>query len=86
MRGSSPLSYTKAQEIVLSAFESIGLNKKSFGLHSLRAGGAPAAAHTNIDDRLFKRPGLWKSDEAKDGYVKDIVESLLLSVSKSLGI
>ena len=85
MRGSSPLSYTRVQEIVLSAFDSIGLHKKSFGQHSLHAGGAPAAAHANINDRLFKRPGRWKSDEAKDGYVKDNVESLL-SVSKSLGI
>ena len=78
MRGSSPLSYTRA-------FESIGLNKKSFRLHSLRAGGASAAANANINDRLFKRHGRWKSDKAKDGHVKDNVESLL-SVSKSLGI
>ena len=85
LRGSSPLSYTRAREIVLSAFESIGLNKKSFGLHSLRAGGASAAANANINDRLFKRHGRWKSDKAKDGYVKDNVESFL-SVSKSLGI
>ena len=78
LRGSSPLSYTRA-------FESIGLNKKSFRLHSLRAGGASAAANANINDRLFKRHGCWKSDKAKDGHVKDNVESLL-SVSKSLGI
>ena len=85
LRGSSPLSYTRAREIVFSAFESIGLNKKSFELHSSRAGGASAAANRNITDRLFKRHGRWKSDKAKDGYVKDNVESLL-SVSKSLGI
>lgn len=84
-RGSSPLSYTRTREIVLAAFESIGLDKKSFGLHSLRAGGASAAANANISDRLFKRHGRWKSEKAKDGYVKDNVESLL-SVSRSLGI
>ena len=54
LRGSSPLSYTKAREIVLSAFKSIGLNKKSFGLHSFRAGGASAAANANINDRFLK--------------------------------
>ena len=75
LRGSSPLSYTRAREIVFSAFE----------LHSSRGGGALAAANGNITDRLFKRHGRWKSDKAKDGYVKDNVESLL-SVSKSLGI
>ena len=53
LRGSSPLSYTRAREIVLSALESIGLNKKSFGLHSLRAGGASAATNANINDRFF---------------------------------
>ena len=42
-------------------------------------------ANGNITDRLFKRHGRWKSDKAKDGYVKDNVESLL-SVSKSLSI
>ena len=85
LRGSSPLSYARAREIVLSAFESVGLNKKSFGLHSLRAGGASAAANTNIDDRSFKRHVSWKFEKAKDGYVEDNVESLL-SISKSLGI
>ena len=74
MRGSVPLSYTRAREIVLSAFDSIGLPKQDYGLHSHRAGG----------DRLFKRHGRWKSDKAKDSYIKDNVHSLL-SVSLSLG-
>ena len=38
LRGSVPLSYTRAREIVLSAFDSIGLPKQDYGLHSLRAG------------------------------------------------
>ena len=45
LRGSVPLSYTRAREIVLSAFDSIGLPKQDYGLHSLRAGGASAAAN-----------------------------------------
>ena len=56
-----------------------------YGLHSLRAGGASAAANAHITDRLFKRHGRWKSDKAKDGYIKDNIASLL-SVSLSLGI
>ena len=51
---------------------------------NLRAGGASAAANAGISDRLFKRHGRWKSDSAKDGYVKDKLDSLL-SVSRSLG-
>ncbi|CAH3178324.1 unnamed protein product, partial [Porites lobata] len=85
MRGSVPLSYTRAREIVLSAFDSIGLPRQDYGLHSLRAGGACAAANARVPDRLFKRHGRWKSDKAKDGYIKDNVHSLL-SVSLSLGI
>ena len=54
MRGSVPLSYTRAREIVLSAFDSIGLPKQDYGLHSLRAGGASAAANARVPDRLFK--------------------------------
>ena len=53
--------------------------------HCLRAGGASAAANARVPDRLFKRHGRWKSDKAKDGYIKDSVHSLL-SVSLSLGI
>lgn len=80
-----PLSYSRVREIVLEAFESVGLKRTEYGLHSLRAGGASAAANANINDRLFKRHGRWKSEKAKDGYIKDNVESLL-SVSKALGI
>jgi hypothetical protein len=84
-RGSTPLSYSRAREVVLSAFASIGLPKQEYGLHSFRAGGASAAANAKIKDRLFKRHGRWKSDRANDGYIKDDIESLL-SVSRSLGI
>ena len=38
-----------------------------------------------IDDRLFKKYGRWKSDKAKDGYVKENID-VRLSVSKNLGI
>ena len=78
MRGSVPLSYTRAREM-LSAFDSIGLPKQDYGLHSLRTGGASAATNARVSDRL------WKSDKAKDGYIKDNVHSLW-SVSLSLGI
>ena len=70
---------------MLSAFEAVGLSKLDYGLHSLRAGGASAAANAQISDRLFKRHGRWKSDKAKDGYIKDNILALL-SVSLSLGI
>ena len=39
-------------------------------------------ADAGVSDRLFKR-GRWKTDQAKDGYIKDKLE-YLLSVYKSL--
>ena len=56
-----------------------------FGTHSFRAGGATLAANNGVEDRLFKRHGRWKSESAKDGYVKDLLEARL-RVSKSLNL
>ena len=85
LRKSCQLSHTRSREIVLSALEGIGLDKKKLGLHSLRSGGATAAAAAGIDDRLFKKHGRWKSDKAKDGYVKESITDRLF-VSKYLSI
>ena len=41
------------------------------GLHSLRAGGASAAANAAVNDRCWKRHGRWKSETSKDGYAAD---------------
>ena len=80
---STGMGYTRTREIVLQAFAELGYPKYLFGLHSLRAGGASAAANAGVSDRLFKRHGRWRTDRAKDGYIKASLESLL-SVSKSL--
>ena len=77
------LSYSRAREIVLQAFESLGYDKKKFGLHSLRSGGATAAANAGLNERLLKRHGRWKTDLAKDGYVQDDLDAML-SVSRCL--
>ena len=79
------LSYTRAREIILASFEGIGLDKSKFGIHSLRRGGATAACAAGISDRVFKKHGRWKSDKAKDGYVKESLNEKL-SVSLNLGI
>ena len=84
-KSNKPLSYSTVRTNLLQLLESIGLNPNRFGTHSLRAGGATAAANNGVNDRLFKRHGRWKSERAKDGYVKDNLLSLL-SVSLSLGL
>ena len=83
--GSRPISYTRARELLLNSLVELGFPKSSYGSHSLRSGGTSAAANAGISDRLFKRHGRWKSDRAKDGYIKDNINSLL-SVSRSLGL
>ena len=79
------MTYTRTREIVKDALKSIGLDSSKFGLHSLRAGGASAAAAIGVPDRLFKRHGRWKSDSSKDRYVKGSFENKML-VSMNLGI
>ncbi|MCG8626070.1 MAG: hypothetical protein MJE68_29245 [Proteobacteria bacterium] len=82
---SGGLSYTRVWELVLEKLEELGLDPKQFGLHSLRSGGASAAANSGVPDRWFKRHGRWRSENAKDGYVKDKLEDRL-SVTKNLGL
>jgi hypothetical protein len=82
---SGKLSYTTAREIILSALETLGLNKKYFGLHSLRSRGATAAAAAKVDDQFFKKHGRWKTYKAKDGYVKENI-SERLSVTQNIGL
>ena len=85
LRKAGGLSYTRLRELLLSKISQLGFDPKLFGLHSLRAGGATAAANAGVPDRLFKRHGRWKSESAKDGYIKDSMEKRL-KVSQQLGI
>ena len=77
LRPSGGISYTREQELVLERIKAIGLDPKQFGLHSLRSGGASAAANAGVPDRWFKRHGRWLSENAKDGYIKDKLEDRL---------
>ena len=72
-----PISYSTTRKLFLQSLENIRLPSKEFGLHSLRSGGATATANAGITERLFKQHGRWKSESAKDGYVKDNLAALL---------
>ena len=80
-----PLSYTRARELLLEVLTQAGLEQTKFGLHSHRSGGVSEAAHNRIPERLLKAHGRWKSDIAKDGYIKENMRNRL-SVSKNLNI
>ena len=85
LRASGSISYARLRELFKAKLQELGYNPANYGLHSLRAGGATAAANAGVPDRLFKRHGRWKSENAKDGYIEDSVHSRL-SVSQKLGL
>ena len=85
LRSNGSLTYSRLRELLLSRLQELGYPADQFGVHSLRAGGATAAAGSGVPDRLFKRHGRWKSDTAKDGYVEDPMEGRL-RVTQDLGI
>ena len=85
LRQSGKISYSCLRDLFKKKVADLGLPPSKFGLHSLRAGGATAAANAKVPDRLFKRHRRWRSESAKDGYVKDHIRSRL-EVSRSLGL
>lgn len=77
------ISYTRAKECIVSKLSLVAPNLK-LGTHTLRASGATSAANADgISDRCIKRHGRWKTDQAKDGYIKDSLDKKLL-ITKSL--
>ena len=76
------ISYTSARENILKKLKSVEPNL-NLGLHSLRSGGASAAACSDVNERCIKRHGRWKSDLSKYDYIADTFEKRL-SVSQVL--
>ena len=80
-----PVSYSTIREYFKVNFKDIVPDISLFSTHSLRAGGASAAANAGVPDRLFQRHGRWRSVSAKNGYVDDSLGSRL-TVSRMLDI
>lgn len=86
LRSSGALSYSRMRELFKAKIKELGYDVQLFGLHSFRVGGATAAANNPaLPERLFKRHGRWRSERAKDGYIKESSHNKLM-VSKSLGL
>ena len=80
------LNYTRARECVVNRLREIMPPDCKIGLHSLRAGGATAAANFDkVNERCWKRHGRWKIETAKDSYIADSVAKRL-KVSQNLGL
>ena len=84
LRKEGGLTYSRMRELLKEKLQELGFLSTEFSLH-LRAGGASTAAGAGVPDRIFKRHGRWKTENAKDGYVEDALEKRL-SVSRSLGL
>ena len=67
------MSYVSGRGCFLQVLQVLRIKTKFFSRHSLRLGGASAAANTRVTDRLFKQHGKWKSKSVKKGCVKDIL-------------
>ena len=85
LRESGCISYSCLKYLFNKKLKDLGYNPDEFGLHSLQAGEANAAANSGVPDCLFKRHGRWKSEGAKDSYVEDSMEHRL-EVTKNIGL
>ena len=77
------MSYSRAKELLRKELKREGLDLSLFGIHSLRSGGALGAAALGVPDRLFQRQGGWHREKARNNYVEESLDSLLL-VSQSM--
>ena len=77
------MTYSNVRDVVKAKASQIGLNKSLYSTHSMRAGGATAAANAGTSERILQKHGRWASSQSKDRYVKDSL-SKRLKVSKSL--
>lgn len=66
-----------------SALSGMGIHADKYSLHSLRAGGATAAAAAHAPRELIKLHGRWKSD-CVDGYIQ-VTAKDRLALSSAIG-
>ena len=62
-----PLSYSQANELIKLELQKEGLDPKLYGIHSLRMGGASAAAASGVPDRL----GGWHSVSSRNTSIHE---------------
>lgn len=77
------------REIFKGALKEFGYDDKIYGLHSLRSGGITSVVNNNgtksVSERLLKIHGRWKTDVAKDMYMKESEDNRFV-VSRTLGL
>lgn len=87
--GTHRLSYSRFYELFKECLSFLGYDSSIYGLHSFRSGGATSLALGLSDnpskERLLKLHGRWKSDHAKNMYIKESLDDRL-KVSRTLGL
>ena len=79
-----PMTYSSIRDVVKKKATQLGLDAKRFGTHSMRAGGATAAANSAVPDRILQKHGRWATASSKDRYVKDSHEQRM-QITQMLG-
>ena len=60
LRKEGSLTHSRMRGLLKEKLQELRILPTEFSLHSLRAGGATAAAGAGVPDRIFKRHGRWK--------------------------
>ena len=85
LRESGSLSYTRLRECFKGKLKSLGFLAECHGLHSLRGGGAIAAANEGIPDRSLRNMAAVNTyDSAKDGSLTKIISCDRLVISLNI--
>lgn len=84
LKSSAPC-YSTVNSWFKDAASTLGLDPQYYGTHSGRRDGATGAAANDVPDRLFKGHGRWRSERAKDMYVKEKLQAKL-SMTRNLGL
>ena len=80
-----PISYSRARTIFKAQLEKLGCDSTHIGLHSFRIGAATDASNRGVSSADIKDFGRWKTDTAKNLYVRSSLKKKL-EVSNKLKI
>ena len=81
----SHVSYDNMLKLMRGALTRIGLDGKSFSLHSPRTGALSESANSNIDHQILQRHARWKSSQMVNHYHQLSTEKKL-AASRSLAL
>ena len=79
------ISHTSTRELFNRNIQIVTEKNRKYGLHSLRAGGASAAANHGVSDRLISKQGRWASEGGRNRYIEDSIANRL-QVTRCLGL